>query len=67
MIDNEERPRITDIGIARIYQRIHSNVDEATRWQAPELLTGEQKDFTTQSDIYAFACVCIEVSLPRIC
>lgn len=67
MIDDKEQPRITDIGIAGIYEPLHSNVDSITRWQAPELLTAEQTFSTTQTDIYAFACVCIEVRPSHIC
>lgn len=68
MIDEDGKPKITDIGIVKMYEPLHSNVDDATRWHAPELLTGEQDDFTAQSDIYSFACVCIEVRPPlRIC
>lgn len=42
---------------------LSSAVNRGTlRWEAPELLDGSQEHTTILTDIYAFACVCYEVS-----
>ncbi|KAJ7263107.1 kinase-like domain-containing protein, partial [Mycena rebaudengoi] len=67
LIDDENHVRLADFGLARF---AHSplgptNRGGSTRWMAPELLHPEScgiEDFqrTFCSDIYSFACVCLE-------
>ena len=74
LVDDEGRARLTDFGMAimadstpRNYASIHGG--GAVHWTAPELISPEDFNLssrrpTTKSDIYSFACVCIEVSGP---
>lgn len=45
----------------------------STRWMAPELILTIVEDdgmtplITTASDVYSFACVCLEVCICRVC
>lgn len=74
MIDDEGCPRVADYGLARILEPEDSMI---TRWQAPEVLVPDYfpdvpDGFTIKSDVYAFACLCIEVRshillLDRLC
>lgn len=73
-MDEYNNPRIADFGLAKaIDSQANSIVATsyrgrgAMRWQAPELLNasrfaGVTGDATTESDMYAFAFVCLEVS-----
>ncbi|KAI5121751.1 hypothetical protein M0805_009040 [Coniferiporia weirii] len=74
LVDESLEPRITDFGLARIVDSQVSIIATSfrgagvVRWQAPELLDfGDTKDrgesvyISTMSDVYAFACVCLEV------
>lgn len=62
--------RLADFGLAKFTDTTlateTSNHNGSVRWMAPELHLPEECDLeryqrTTQSDIYAFACVCLEV------
>ena len=74
-MDDLGRPRITDFGLARIVELQDTNTAMtftgrgSVRWQAPELLGLPYDDDddekwskpSAKSDVYAFACVCLEV------
>lgn len=74
MIDDDGLPRISDFGLSRFFDSQGGSVDRTTfkgegsvRWQAPELLNpdrfvGIASGPTRSSDVYAFSCVCLEVS-----
>lgn len=74
LIDDDGQPRISDFGLATFIDSQASTLDQSSfkgkgsmRWQAPELLdssrfSGITLGLTTKSDVYAFACVCLEVS-----
>ena len=54
-------------GTASVYSYRSSYGDGSIRWTAPELLDPEEFDMessrpTRRSDIYSFACLCVEVS-----
>lgn len=65
------RARLTDFGMSLVaeatgynYSSIHGG--GAVRWTAPELIDPEEFDLETSrptfaSDVYSFACTCIEV------
>lgn len=69
---------ISDFGLSIIFDSQGGSVDRTSykgegsvRWQAPELLDPEQfvgitRGPTGKSDVYAFSCVCLEVSAHRI-
>ena len=73
LVDDEGQPRLADFGLAQIADsqagRSTFHGRGSMRWQAPELLRivdnpdGEEivTVTTTMSDVYAFACVCLEV------
>lgn len=72
LVDEEGRPRISDFGLVRIEDSLASvtassfNGRGSLRWQAPELLCPDQFpdipcNITTKSDVYSFACLCLEV------
>ena len=74
LIDDREQPRISNLGIeavndlqaAELYKSTTKG-NESVRWQAPELLNPSRFECvkavpTTRTDVYAFACLCIEVS-----
>jgi len=69
MIDDDRHPRIAGFGASQFFEETSasSSVDNliTVRWAAPELLEHEEsgrprKTFST--DVYAFACLCFEVS-----
>lgn len=71
LVDENGAIRLTDFGMSLIAEGTAYNYGShhgggATRWSAPELFDPEAFGLessrpTFQSDIYAFACVCIEV------
>lgn len=79
MIDEHYKPRIADFGLAKAIDTQASTMAMSSfngrgtmRWQAPELLNsglydGMISDVSTKSDVYAFACLCLEVRLINIC
>jgi serine/threonine protein kinase len=42
-----------------LWQTSASTAPGTLRWKAPELLTGEQKTVTIQSDMYAYGMTCL--------
>ena len=75
LIDEQQRPRIADFGLARVIDSQATTINSSAadgrgnlRWQAPELLQTNHfgKDtgkVTTESDVYSFACVILEVCI----
>jgi len=65
-IDDDWHVRIADFGLAgwadSTLATSSTGVAGSVRWTAPELYTSEISRRTTASDVYAFACVCLEVS-----
>ncbi len=73
LVDAQGKPKLTDFGLAKVVDSQASTVAASSfngkgtmRWQAPELLSschlGEGcGGLTPYSDVYAFACVCLEV------
>ena len=69
LIDDHFNPRLADFGLCALQNAIttslgvHSNPRGSLRFMAPELLQtkGESVRISFASDIYAFACTCIEV------
>ena len=72
LVDDNGRARLTDFGMALIAEGTAYNYGSlhgggAIRCSAPELLDPEEFGFensrpTFQSDIYAFGCICFEVT-----
>ena len=63
LIDSIDRARITDFGLATITRDLYSVSDDrgyTARWTAPEILN-EQRPYSKEADIFAFAMVMIEV------
>lgn len=72
LVDDEWHIRLADFGLSNYTEATlatnTSNQHGAKRWMAPELLNPELFDVkrfqrTLQSDIYSFACICLEVSV----
>ncbi|KAH8102061.1 kinase-like domain-containing protein [Cristinia sonorae] len=71
LVDNEKNARLCDFGMSLISEATAYNYGShhgggATRWSAPELFDPEEFGLTTsrptfQSDVYAFACVVVEL------
>ncbi|KAJ7882720.1 kinase-like domain-containing protein, partial [Mycena leptocephala] len=65
LIDNKERARLTDFGLAVFMEDDKSKSSTrggSIRWMAPELLrVGTPFKRTPASDIWAFGCVCCEI------
>ena len=72
-MDDACKARLADFGMALVsesnpygFASIHGG--GATRWKAPELIDPEELGFensrpTKQSDMFSFACTCVEVRL----
>lgn len=81
LIDEDNRPRIADFGLTKIIDSQITKAGGTTqrgkgsvRWKAPELLAFDEEEddivptgLTSNSDVYAFGCVCIEVPIPAPC
>ncbi|THH29180.1 hypothetical protein EUX98_g5004 [Antrodiella citrinella] len=77
MVDEASNVLLTDFGISLLSQANHGNYgfsSDGGAWQyrAPELIDPEECGFdpdktqpTAESDVYAFACVCIEIYTDR--
>lgn len=66
LIDEDLHVRLADFGVAVLADAssssgISTRSGGAARWCPPEVLKGEPSSF--ESDIYAFGCVCVEVSV----
>ncbi|KAJ7760609.1 kinase-like domain-containing protein [Mycena maculata] len=67
LIDNGEHAQLADFGLAIVTDATlgttSTTSDGSWRWMAPELfdLQAESKKRTKASDVYAFACLCIEI------
>ncbi|KAJ7348096.1 kinase-like domain-containing protein [Mycena albidolilacea] len=66
LIDDEEHARLADFGLAIVTDATLGTTSTArsgsVRWMAPELLNFELEFKRTKaSDVYAFACLCIEI------
>jgi serine/threonine-protein kinase TNNI3K len=69
LIDDEEHAQLADFGLAFVTDATLGTTSTkrsgSSRWMAPELLDPQVKfKRTYASDIYAFACLCIEVIIP---
>lgn len=68
MIDEDLHIRLADFGLALLSDAGSSSMSSlgtgGTRWTAPEVLNGSRCNY--ESDVYAFSCVCIEVSVPLL-
>ena len=69
-MDADGKAVITDFGLANIREEADllewpSTLPGSIRWMAPELFLSLEEDkitpITTYSDVYAFACICLEV------
>lgn len=69
LVSDEGVARICDFGFARMLAEHSTSYSEHTsmkgtvRWMAPELLSEDDARHTTHSDVWAFGCLCIEVSV----
>jgi len=67
LVDDEGNPRIGDFGLATVPEEADSGLtttsenDGALRWASPELIRTKKR--TKMSDVWAFGCTLIEVSL----
>ena len=65
MIDEHCNPKLADFGLSTLYGAGSSTMGGltggTTRFMAPELLLGEGVQVSFSADMYAFACLCIEV------
>ncbi len=69
LIDDHLNLRISDFGLSKLKGAISASLGQSDpagspRFMAPELLQGgKDARISPASDIYAFACLCIEVGL----
>jgi len=65
MVDTSLTVRLTDFGLSFIYLEAETDntlAGRAVQWMAPELILCETPIFPSYpSDIYSFACVCVEI------
>ncbi|GLB42900.1 putative protein tyrosine kinase [Lyophyllum shimeji] len=79
LIDEYGCPVITDFGLSKVMGDMSDSINigssffaGSTRWMAPELIMvlieddGRVPPITTQSDVYAFASVCLEVATGKL-
>ncbi|KAL5480484.1 hypothetical protein ACEPAI_1754 [Sanghuangporus weigelae] len=77
LIDENEEPRITDFGLARVVDSQGTSIATSfkgrgtLRWQAPELLNAsrfgqDMNKLTTKTDVYAFSCVYLEIFTGKV-
>ena len=74
LVDNDGNARLSDFGLALVtesssYAYGSSHGGGAIPWKAPELIDNEEFDLpdtrpTPSSDVFSFACMCVEVSKP---
>jgi serine/threonine protein kinase len=72
LVDDDQRIRIADFGLAKVVDSQATNMMVSSskghgniRWQAPELFQsgdGDPVKASAESDTYAFGCVCLEVN-----
>ena len=67
LVDEDGRAQITDFGLSRIittatWTSSASVADTNARWASPEMLQDEARNPRSEYDVYAFGCVCVEVS-----
>ena len=66
LVDDANRARITDFGLARVTQNLDSirsgsgDQGHTARWTAPEILN-EEGAHSKEADVFSFAMVMIEV------
>ncbi|KAJ7266652.1 kinase-like domain-containing protein [Mycena rebaudengoi] len=70
LIDNGEHAQLADFGLAVVTDATIGTTSTtrrgSSRWMAPELLNPELEfERTRASDVYAFACLCVELILPE--
>jgi len=70
LVDQNESIRLADFGLARLVETLGHTMTSGsptnTQWTAPEVLNPEyfgskSTRVTERSDVYSFACVCIEL------
>ncbi|EGN97419.1 hypothetical protein SERLA73DRAFT_75104 [Serpula lacrymans var. lacrymans S7.3] len=79
LIDDTGNPLITDFGLSNVVEELCDSINlgtslfaGSTRYMAPELVLALVEDdgipppITTASDVYAFACVCLEVATGQV-
>ena len=68
LIDDSGAPCLADFGLTHLITTSTAGTGSTTlgltniRWAAPELLNDDVKAPTAACDVYAFGCVCVEVS-----
>ncbi|KZV89845.1 kinase-like protein, partial [Exidia glandulosa HHB12029] len=67
LVSDQGVARLSDFGFASVLAELsismttHTSVKGTLRWMAPELFTSENTSHTTQTDMWAFGCVMLEV------